>query len=182
PFHLGDMTMKVLCISKWAKAPSPEERDAILPKEVPATLKLYLDGVIEQMWFKLDAPGVVFLVNAESIDAAKTPRAWPADGPSRADGLRLHPGRAAGSARHADRRKGSVAGAADMTSVPILIGGAAGATGSVATKLLLGGRQRLLDHWPWTLSSTRKPYGGPSPNAGGGPENASDSEERVRRP
>jgi hypothetical protein len=71
-FHLGDMTMKVLCISKWAKAPSPEERDALLPKEVPATLKLYLDGVIEQMWFKLDAPGVVFLVNAESIDAAKT--------------------------------------------------------------------------------------------------------------
>ena len=65
--------MKVLCISKWAKAPtSPEERDAIMPKEVPATLKLYLDGVIEQMWFKLDAPGVVFLVNAESVDAAKT--------------------------------------------------------------------------------------------------------------
>ena len=62
--------MKVLCISKWAKAPSPEERDAILPKEVRATLKLYLDGVIEQMWFKLDAPGVVFLVNAESVDAA----------------------------------------------------------------------------------------------------------------
>ena len=64
--------MKVLCISKWAKAPGPEERAAILPKEVRATLKLYLDGVIEQMWFKLDAPGVVFLVNAESIDAAKT--------------------------------------------------------------------------------------------------------------
>ena len=64
--------MKVLCISKWARAPSPAERDAILPKEVPATLKLYLDGVIEQMWFKLDAPGVVFLVNAESVDAAKT--------------------------------------------------------------------------------------------------------------
>jgi hypothetical protein len=63
--------MKVLCISKWAKAPSPEERDAILPKEVPATLKLYLDGVIEQIWFKPDAPGVVFLVNAESVDAAK---------------------------------------------------------------------------------------------------------------
>ena len=51
---------------------SCRRRDAILPKEVPATLKLYLDGVIEQMWFKLDAPGVVFLVNAESVDAAKT--------------------------------------------------------------------------------------------------------------
>ena len=64
--------MKVLCISKWAKAPSPEERDAFLPKEVPAALKLYLDGVLEQIWFKQDAPGVVLLVNAESVDAAKT--------------------------------------------------------------------------------------------------------------
>ena len=64
--------MKVLCISKWARAPSPEERDAILPKEVPATLELYLDGVIEQMWSKLEAPGVVFLGNAESVDAART--------------------------------------------------------------------------------------------------------------
>jgi len=64
--------MKILCISKWAKASSPEEREAILPKEVRATLKLYLDGVIEQMWFKLDAPGVVFVVSAESVDAAKT--------------------------------------------------------------------------------------------------------------
>ena len=86
--------MKVLCISKWAKAASPEERDAILPKEVPATLKLYLDGVIEQMWFKLDAPGVVFI-----------------------------------------------------TSVPILIGGAAALASS--SNLVLGERQRLLDHWPW---------------------------------
>ena len=63
--------MKVLCISKWAKASGLEERDAILPKEVRATLKLYLDGVIEQMWFKLDARGVVFLVSADSVDAAK---------------------------------------------------------------------------------------------------------------
>ena len=61
--------MKVLCISKWADAPCPEERDAILPREVPATLKLYLDGVIEQMWFKPDAPGVVFLVNEPLANA-----------------------------------------------------------------------------------------------------------------
>jgi hypothetical protein len=31
-------------------------------------MKLYLDGVIEQMWFKRDAPGVVFVVNAESVE------------------------------------------------------------------------------------------------------------------
>jgi hypothetical protein len=48
--------MKVLCVSKWAKVPTSEERNAIMPKEVSATLKLYLDGVIEQMWFKQDAP------------------------------------------------------------------------------------------------------------------------------
>ena len=64
--------MKVLCVSKWAKVPTPEERNMIMLKEVSATLRLYLDGVIEQMWFKQDAPGVVFLVNAESVEAAKT--------------------------------------------------------------------------------------------------------------
>jgi hypothetical protein len=68
----GDIPMKVLCVSKWAKAPTPEQRNAIMPKEASATLKLYLDGVIEQMWFKLDAPGVVFLVSVESVEAAKT--------------------------------------------------------------------------------------------------------------
>jgi hypothetical protein len=117
--------MKVLCISKWAKAPSPEERDAILPKEVPATLKLYLDGVIEQMWFELDAPGVVFLVNAESVDAAKTHvHGLPMGQAGLMDFDFIPVGPLA--PRHADRRKVSVAG--DMTSVPILIGGAAGAT------------------------------------------------------
>ena len=42
--------------------------------------------------------------------------------------------------------------------------------------------ERLLVHWSWTLSSTRKPCAGPSPTTGGGPENASDTEKRVRRP
>jgi hypothetical protein len=43
-----------------------------MPKEVPATLKLYLDGKIEQFWFRQDTPGVIFLMDAESIDLAKT--------------------------------------------------------------------------------------------------------------
>jgi hypothetical protein len=34
-----------------------------MPKEVPETLKLYLDGKIEQFWFRDDKPGVVFLMN-----------------------------------------------------------------------------------------------------------------------
>jgi hypothetical protein len=43
----------------------------IMPREVPDTLQLYLDGVIEQMFFRQDKPGVVFLMNVDSIDKAK---------------------------------------------------------------------------------------------------------------
>jgi hypothetical protein len=42
-----------------------------MPREVPGTLKLYLDGKIEQFWFRDDKPGVVFLMNADSVDQAK---------------------------------------------------------------------------------------------------------------
>ena len=42
-----------------------------MPKEVPATLKLYLDGKIEQFWFREDAAGVIFLMNVDSVEQAK---------------------------------------------------------------------------------------------------------------
>ncbi len=42
-----------------------------MPSEVPATLKLYLDGKIEQFWARQDAPGVIVLLNAASVDEAK---------------------------------------------------------------------------------------------------------------
>jgi hypothetical protein len=32
--------------------------------------KHYLDGKIEQFWFRHDAPGVIFLMNVESVDQA----------------------------------------------------------------------------------------------------------------
>jgi hypothetical protein len=35
---------------------------------VPATLKHYLDGKIEQFWFRQDAPGVIFLMNVDSVE------------------------------------------------------------------------------------------------------------------
>lgn len=63
--------MKVLAIATIVKPLTPEERQQIMPKEVPATLKLYLDGKIEQFWARQDQPGVVFVVNAESVDTAK---------------------------------------------------------------------------------------------------------------
>jgi hypothetical protein len=51
---------------------TPEQRQQVVPNEVPATLKHYLDGKIEQFWFRQDAPGVIFLMNVESVEQAKT--------------------------------------------------------------------------------------------------------------
>jgi hypothetical protein len=63
--------MKVLAVASITKPMSPEDRQQIMPSEVPATLKLYLDGKIEQFWFRQDKPGVIFLMNVESIEEAK---------------------------------------------------------------------------------------------------------------
>lgn len=63
--------MKVIAIGSIVKAPTPEERAQVMPKEVPATLKHYLDGKIEQFWYRQDSPGVVFLMDVESVDQAK---------------------------------------------------------------------------------------------------------------
>jgi hypothetical protein len=62
--------MKVLAIAS-VKAPlTPEQRQQIMPKEVPATLRHYLDGTVEQFWFR-DKAGPVFLMNVESVEQAK---------------------------------------------------------------------------------------------------------------
>jgi hypothetical protein len=63
--------MKVITIGNITKPLTPEQRQEILAHEVPATLKLYLDGKIEQFWFRQDKPGVVFLMNVESLEEAK---------------------------------------------------------------------------------------------------------------
>ncbi|GAB7538666.1 hypothetical protein AB4851_06450 [Burkholderia sp. 22PA0099] len=63
--------MKVLAIATIIKPVTPEQRAEIMPREVPATLKLYLDSKIEQFWARQDKPGVVFLLDAESVDAAR---------------------------------------------------------------------------------------------------------------
>ena len=63
--------MKVIAIGSIVKPVSDNQRKEIMPKEVPATLKHYLDGKIEQFWYRQDAPGVIFLMNVESVDRAK---------------------------------------------------------------------------------------------------------------
>ncbi|MBN3725711.1 hypothetical protein [Burkholderia sp. Ac-20379] len=63
--------MKVLAIANIVKPITPEQRAEVMPREVPATLKLYLDSKIDQFWYRQDKPGVVFLMDAESLDAAR---------------------------------------------------------------------------------------------------------------
>src|ERR1700752_3069074 len=65
--------MKVIAIGSIVKPVSDEQRKEIMPNEVPATLKLYLDGKIEQFWYRQDAPGVIFLMNVESVEQARAP-------------------------------------------------------------------------------------------------------------
>src|SRR5215475_10232859 len=64
--------MKVIAIANGVKPITPENPQQILPKEVPATLKLYLDGKIEQFFYRQDKPGVVFIMNVDSVEQAKT--------------------------------------------------------------------------------------------------------------
>jgi hypothetical protein len=64
--------MKVLALGSFARPLTDEEKQRILPKEVPDTLRLYLDGKIDQFWFREDKPGgVVFLMNSTSVQEAK---------------------------------------------------------------------------------------------------------------
>ncbi|WP_338034463.1 hypothetical protein [Herbaspirillum rhizosphaerae] len=60
-----------MAIGTIIQAPTPEQRQQIMPKEVPATLTLYLDGKIEQFWLRENAVGVIFLMNVESLEQAK---------------------------------------------------------------------------------------------------------------
>lgn len=62
--------MKVFAIAKARQPLTPDQRQKHLPTEVPATLKLYLEGKIEQFWFR-DNTGPIFLMNVDSVEQAK---------------------------------------------------------------------------------------------------------------
>ena len=62
--------MKVMAIAR-PKAPlTPEQIKEHLPGEVPATLKLYLEGKIDQFWYRAQG-GPIFLMNAETAEQAQ---------------------------------------------------------------------------------------------------------------
>lgn len=69
-FNAAPIT-KVLAIGKLQAHFTPEQRAAIMPREVPDTLQLYLDGGIDQFYSRQDGKGPLFVLNATSIEAAQ---------------------------------------------------------------------------------------------------------------
>jgi hypothetical protein len=61
--------MKVMAIGTL-KPLSQEQREKYLPREVPATLQLYLDNKMEQFWMRDKEAGLIFLMNVDSVDEA----------------------------------------------------------------------------------------------------------------
>ena len=80
-------TSKILALGRFVTPPTPEQVKAIFPHEVPDTLKLYLDGKIEQMWARQDQKGPVFLMNVTSVEEAHALLESAAPGSSKAHGI-----------------------------------------------------------------------------------------------
>jgi hypothetical protein len=64
-------TTKILVIGEFTKPPAPEQIREIFPKELPATLRLYLAGRIDQWWIRQTQTGRVFLLNVTSLEEAR---------------------------------------------------------------------------------------------------------------
>jgi hypothetical protein len=64
-------TTHILAIGQFTKPPTPEQIKEFFPKEVPATLRLYLAGKIDQWWIRQTQTGPVFLLNVTSVEEAR---------------------------------------------------------------------------------------------------------------
>lgn len=62
--------IKILAIGTLSATLTPEESRVILPREVKETVELYLNGKIDQWWFRQDGKGPVFLLNVSSVEEA----------------------------------------------------------------------------------------------------------------
>ncbi len=65
-------TTAVLVIETAKPGVTAQQIMAIIPAEIRATVKLYLDGRIREWYSRGDGKGVIFLVNANTEDEART--------------------------------------------------------------------------------------------------------------
>lgn len=64
-------TTEVLVIQTAKQGVTPQQVMAVIPAEIRATVKLYLDGKIRQWYSRGDGKGVIFLVDAKTEDEAR---------------------------------------------------------------------------------------------------------------
>ena len=64
-------TTEVIVIQTPRQGVTPDQIMAVIPAEIRATVKLYLDGKIRQWYSRGDGKGVVFLIDAKSEDEAR---------------------------------------------------------------------------------------------------------------
>src|SRR5580692_1585860 len=65
-------TTEVLVIQTPKQGVTAQQILAVIPAEIRATVKLYLDGKIRQWYSRGDGKGVIFLVDAKTEDEART--------------------------------------------------------------------------------------------------------------
>ena len=70
PPALAVPTTRILAIGSINAGVAPDQVKAILPQEVRDTVRLYLDGKIDQWFAQQDHMGVVFILNMTDLDAA----------------------------------------------------------------------------------------------------------------
>src|SRR6516165_7486652 len=64
-------TTAVLVIETPKQGVTPPQIMAVIPEEIRATVKLYLDGKIREWYSRGDGKGVIFLIDATSEDEAR---------------------------------------------------------------------------------------------------------------
>jgi hypothetical protein len=65
-------TTAVLVIETPRQGVTAQQILAIIPQEIDATVRLYLDGKIREWYSRGDGKGVIFLVEAKTEDEART--------------------------------------------------------------------------------------------------------------
>jgi hypothetical protein len=63
-------TTKLLAIGSFPANATPSMWMPILPAEVRETVRLYLDGKIDQWYYRTDQRGVVFILNCSTVEEA----------------------------------------------------------------------------------------------------------------
>ena len=64
-------TTEVLVIETPRRGVTAQQIMAVIPEEIQATVRLYLDGKIRQWYSRGDGKGVIFLVDAKTEDEAR---------------------------------------------------------------------------------------------------------------